>query len=448
VPTSSLHRVSVTASAALACLLLVAGGSLEAAELNVPAEYPTITEAIAAAEWGDVILVGPGIYKESIVFTDQSGDGVILKSTDGPDSTTIAYGEVASVNEAVLTFQRCTNSTQVIGFTIDGREAAKRGILANSESKPVLVDLVIQGASYGLASHRTSLPYLQSVTIRKSAIAGLFIQGGSADARDCTFTEGEKFGVYIRGTADPARLRDCRVTLNGQVGVQATDGEFDFLGGEVTDNGDTGFILQDVSPTISDATISRHGNIGIVMEASSAVVRNCTITDADFGTVISIEGEPKIFNCTFESNASYHVGVEGDANPLIGGSFDRANRFVGDPSYVVQSSSSQKVIATHNYWGKPCVPKDIFQVTGGRLIRKPWMSPDLELEFDDCDKSRKYHKKWKNGKLPTSPPEAIAAAKAEEEKQRRRAERRAATEAAMKAEAEAKAAAEAKGNGG
>jgi parallel beta-helix repeat protein len=436
--TSSYIRVAVLASV----LTVAAERPGEAAVINVPEGFETITEALEGAEWGDTILVGPGIYKESIVLTDQAGDGVILKSTNGPGETTIAYGEVASVNEAVVTFQRCTNSTQLIGFSIDGRGTAKRGILANSESKPVLTDLVVEGAHYGIASHRSSYPYVLDVTIRKSSIAGLFIQGGSADVKGCTFTAGEKFGVYIRGTADPVRLRDCRITDNGQVGVQATDGEFTVEGGVVSGNGDTGLILQDVSPLVSGVTIEGHANIGIVMEASSATIQNCTIRENGFGAVVSIEGEPKISSCTFENNPSYHVGIEGDANPTIGGTLLLANRFVGEASFSVQSSSSQRVVATQNYWDKPCAPKDIFQVTGGgRLIRKPWASPDLEREFDDCTAARKYHKKWREGKLPTSPPEAIAQAEAEAAKAaakaKRRAEREAARAAAEAAKAEA-----------
>ena len=85
------------------------------------------------------ILVGPGVYKESLVLTDQKGGGVVIRSTNGPAETTISYGEVVSQNEAVITLQRCSNSTQILGFTIDGRGVAKRGVLANSGSKVALI---------------------------------------------------------------------------------------------------------------------------------------------------------------------------------------------------------------------------------------------------------------------------------------------------------------------
>jgi hypothetical protein len=377
-----------------------------AATHSVPADFATITEAIEASEWGDTILVGPGVYQESLILTEQKGDGLILKSTNGPAETSISYGEVINANEAVITLQRCSNSTQVIGFTIDGRKLAKRGILANSGTQAVLVDLVIDGCEYGLASHRNSNPYVQGTTIQHSLTAGLFVQGGSADVRDCSFTAGDRFGVYIRGTGDPVRLRKCNVTGNGQVGVQATDGEFSMEGGVVSGNGDSGIILQDVSPLLTDLTIEGHANVGIVMDASSATIRSCTVRGNEFGAVISIEGTPEILKCSFEDNRAYHLGVEGDANPLIGGSTENANRFVGEPEYAVQSSSTATVIATHNYWNMPCVPSKLFKVSNGRLKRKPWMTPDLTQEMSDCDEARKYFKKWKKGKVGQAAGEA------------------------------------------
>ncbi|MGH2569663.1 MAG: right-handed parallel beta-helix repeat-containing protein [bacterium] len=367
---------------------MIAAPPLDAGEILVPDNFATIGEAIAASTAGDTILVGPGVYSESIVLAEGAGDGVVLRSTNGPLETTIAYAEVAAVNEAVVVFQRCSSATQLAGFTIDGRGAAKRGVLANSESRPALADLVIEGADHGIASHRGSCPVLQDVRVRKCAVAGLFVRDSSADAQGCSFAEGEKFGAYIRGTTEPVRLRACRFAGNALVGVQAIEGELVLAGGEVVDNGNTGLLLRAVSPEISDAVVARNANVGIVMESSSAVIRRCTVSENGFGVVVSIAGEPKILGCTFEGNRSYHVGVEGDANPTIGGSLENANRFLGGASLAVQSSSSREVVATHNYWGQPCVPEELLRVTGGRLLVEPWASPDLGRTFDDCDEAR------------------------------------------------------------
>jgi parallel beta-helix repeat protein len=318
----------------------------------------------------------------------------------GAAKTTIAYGETANVNEAVVTFQRCSNSTQLLGFTVDGRGTARRGILVNSNSNPALADLVILGAEYGVASHRGSVPYLIRCRISGSLTAGLFIQGGSADVRECEFVGGERVGVYVRGALDPIVLRNVTMSNNGQVGMQVSEADFVLDGARIADNGDSGLILQDATPEIHNITVENHANVGIVMEACWGVLSGCTVRNNEYGMVVSIEGEPEIFNCTFQNNVSYHIGVEGDANPVIGGSLEHANTFLGQPSYLIQSSSTSRVVATHNFWDQPCSPKESFQNTGsGRLIRKPWASGNLLRAFEECELSRKYHNKWVNGKL-------------------------------------------------
>jgi hypothetical protein len=304
------------------------------------------------------------------------------------------------VNEAVVTFQRCSNSTQLIGFTIDGRGVAKRGVLTNSQSKPVLHDLVIHNADYGIASHRDARPYVEDITIQKCTIAGLFIQGGSADVRNVRFVEGEKFGVYIRGALEPVRFRNIIVRNNGQVGIQAVEGEFEIFTAEIVENGDTGMILQDAHVTIENVLVSNHTNIGIVMDACTGRVMRSHIHDNNFGLVVAITGSPLIGQCTFENNTSYHLGVEGEATPIVGGSHENANRFLGEAEYVLQNSSSEIVDASYNFWDKPCAPQSIFQNSGGGKIRKkPWVSGNLLRVFDDCIESRKYNKKWINGRL-------------------------------------------------
>ncbi len=64
------------------------GGPPMAQVIHVPADYPTIQQAVEAAQSGDTILVAPGVYKESIVA---SYKGLCIKSEAGADETIIKY---------------------------------------------------------------------------------------------------------------------------------------------------------------------------------------------------------------------------------------------------------------------------------------------------------------------------------------------------------------------
>ena len=52
---------------ALVLLVLVSSEEGEAATINVPGDYPTISQAITAANPGDTINVGAGTYNEHLV---------------------------------------------------------------------------------------------------------------------------------------------------------------------------------------------------------------------------------------------------------------------------------------------------------------------------------------------------------------------------------------------
>ncbi len=74
----------------LCCSLLVAiaalNGTAVADTLHVPGDFPTIQEAIDAAMDGDEVDVHPGTYNETINLL---GKAITLRSSDGPDVTTI-----------------------------------------------------------------------------------------------------------------------------------------------------------------------------------------------------------------------------------------------------------------------------------------------------------------------------------------------------------------------
>jgi hypothetical protein len=387
---------------ALSLVLASAFGAAAQTTLNVPADFPTISEAVAAAEKGATILVAPGVYEENLTLTETTGSGLIIRSTGGRSQTTLVYDADAesNENEAVVFFQRCSNSTQLVGFTIDGRDAARRAVLCNAESRPVLVDLAVKGCEYGVAAHRGSRPYVRNVNVDGSRTAGLFVSGGSADVKDSRFNGANQFGIFIGQASEEVRLLNVNVVGNGEVGLQVQESPFVYTNGIVADNGPTGMIINESSPVLTNLKVSGHREIGIVLEISSAKVVHCDIRDNEYGVVSSIEGAPQILGCVFANNASYHVGIEGDASPTIGGSLENANLFLGNPDKRVSHSSSQDVVATYNYWDLPCAPKKFFDIKGGgKLRRRPWAAGNLLRGFSDCTESRVYNRQFLNGRM-------------------------------------------------
>src|SRR4051812_41190193 len=58
--------------------------------IRVPQDFPTIGTGIVAAQDGDTVLDGPGVYRENISFQSRA---VILVSEAGPEQTIIDGGK-------------------------------------------------------------------------------------------------------------------------------------------------------------------------------------------------------------------------------------------------------------------------------------------------------------------------------------------------------------------
>lgn len=135
----------------------------EKVRLYVPANYPSIQEAIDAAQNGDVIIVEAGTYVETIDF---QGKEIILRSADPEDPETIAATVIdGNGRGSTVTFQSGEGEQAVLqGFTITGgsgtlgeyiveRRGEKQeyrryyggGILIKDGSSPTISQNIIRG---------------------------------------------------------------------------------------------------------------------------------------------------------------------------------------------------------------------------------------------------------------------------------------------------------------
>ncbi len=126
-----------TALFCLGSIFLIANMAM-AITINVPADFPTIQDAINAANDCDIVQVDAGTYYENINF---NGKIITVESIDGPAVTIIDGGG----NNSVVKFNSGENySTQLIGFTItNGHNNYGGGIRVGNNSTPSLKNLII-----------------------------------------------------------------------------------------------------------------------------------------------------------------------------------------------------------------------------------------------------------------------------------------------------------------
>jgi len=112
---SKLFDPKVALVIALSCLL---AGAVPAAIIHVPADQPTIQQAIDVANTGDFILVSSGTYFENIDF---NGKAITVRGAGGAAATIIDGGNAGPV----VTFQTGERlQSRLTGFTIQHGNAS------------------------------------------------------------------------------------------------------------------------------------------------------------------------------------------------------------------------------------------------------------------------------------------------------------------------------------
>lgn len=253
---SYLAALSARLAPGLLLATLLAGPAAASNTLRVPADFPTIQAAIAAAVDGDVVLVSDGVYPETI---DLSGKAITVRSENGPAATTVDGG-----GQAVYVVRIASGEgpqTRLEGFTITG------GIGRTYFNQQTVI-----GEGGGIRVHAAS-PVLRDLVITGNSGAsggGLRISGGSqvqVEATTFVGNEGTSGGGLFASLSKPKLLgvvfSDNRA-LNGG-GLYAEGHELTIQGALFQRNTGTslggGMFLNSLHAKISGVVAERNGEL-------------------------------------------------------------------------------------------------------------------------------------------------------------------------------------------
>jgi hypothetical protein len=180
-----------------AVCFLLANGTAAAATIQVPADQPTIQDAINIAVNGDLVRVAAGTYTENLNF---SGKEIVVESDAGA-ATTIIDGNGA---DSVVRFSGGETRAAVLrGFTITNGSASEGGgilVLSASptiENNVVTANVACAGAGIGLGF---AAPLIRNNEITANLKGGC--SGGIGGG-----------GISVRG-ADQAEIYDNLIADN------------------------------------------------------------------------------------------------------------------------------------------------------------------------------------------------------------------------------------------
>ena len=321
----------LTPSASLMLLLSATCSGIAYADIiNVPGDYPSIQQAINAAEDGDEVVVADGTYTGPLNKNlDFGGRLVTVRSENGPGNCII---DCENDGRGFYFHSGETAAAVVQGLTIRNGFAFEDGggVYCRNNSSPTLTACTISDSrtSYayggGIACEYSS-PTLTDCTIAGN-MADYFGSGGgvsctnqsSPTLTNCTITGNvaDAFGGGLScGYLANPTLTNCRITGNTVV-------EYD--GGGV-------YCKNQSSPTLTNCVITDNtayydGGGVHCDEKSDPTLANCTITgnsanDDGGGVYCNDHSDPILANCTITGNsASDHGGgvhCREDSDPTL-----------------------------------------------------------------------------------------------------------------------------------
>jgi hypothetical protein len=215
--------------------------------VRVPDDFPTIAGALAGAKAGDRLVVGPGIWKESLLLpvrVDIQGAGA--------EQTVI---QCAAEAGSVLTIGEGGSGSTVFGVTFRHElfdPAAERFavVLVNAAKVAFRSCRFEQGSGHGLA----------------------VIAGASAEVRGCWFSGNAWDGVSVYGAGSDLQMHDSFAEGNFSHGVDIWDGASGRVeGSALRGNGANGLFVQTQGKVVLRGnSCSENREFGIVLGAAGA----------------------------------------------------------------------------------------------------------------------------------------------------------------------------------
>ena len=260
--------------------------SVSAATINVPADQPTIQDAVNVAVDGDEIVVAPGTYTGSgNNVVDLLGKEIVVRSSNGP-GLTIIDGQGARRGVAFSGGE--TSSTVLKGFTI------LNGLAPSTND---------EGGGIWCAAN--AAPVISQCTVTENVAwfgSGMMIRG-AASITDCEISHNNSpnnasvnsygGGIYCLGDAS---ISGCAIFDNGS-----------YWGGGVTFLGSNGLLE---GCTVSANNSTQGG--GVYVRDLSPIIDSCVITGNNSqiggGVYLFSDSSPSLLNCTISDNASSTTG--------------------------------------------------------------------------------------------------------------------------------------------
>ena len=266
---------------------------------QTPGDYTTINAALITANFGDKIIIKPGIYKESIKITkkisllgDGNRDDIVIESINS-DCITMETSQadisnltIRSSTEGNLNFFAGINiSRGKIGIeNCDISSNSQACIKVSGFGDPTIRNCKIHDSKEsGIFFSEHGSGTLDNCDIFNNSGTGITVYNWTAPyaaallLKECKIYKNKKYGMYFNNTHDGAIINFCNIFNNSCIGIEISDSSF---------------------PEITNCKIYRNGKDGLfIYKNSKGNMRSCDIfNNSCTGVTVSKNSSLDIFS--------------------------------------------------------------------------------------------------------------------------------------------------------
>lgn len=299
---------------------------------QVPEDHNSIQAAIDAADFGDIIVVGPGVWSESFTLVD----GVRVISSHGPAATVLE----GTGTDWIVNASWVSRRTRLQGFTLRPGSAGSRTGVSLQGGNPTVVDCVFEGAFGG-----TGL--LHSGAISSTWYSSPLVERCEFDGQGLANPNGAAWTFYVGAIT----FRNCLFT--GYVAPSV-------------------ITVSDGAVALANCTIVDNQASAITVSSGCTVIQNCILRNS---TPIEVEASGGACIISY-SNVRGHIGG--------GGNIDAVPRFAAPDTgdYRLLSGSpgidagNNRLIASQSFANLRSAPTPVADLSGeSRVVDDP-QTPD------------------------------------------------------------------------
>jgi hypothetical protein len=331
--------------------LVTAAPVLAAITIHVPADYPTIQEAIDAASDGDTIVVAAGLYTENVVI----------------DKSLTLQGAKAGVDA------RNRSGAETI---IEPDEGICIKVISAVDRVVVIDGLTVQNAQHGITvpepvmAANIIIKNVRALNLLKFAITMAFTERATVEY---CYVAGAQYGINV-GALDPFPPTVSTFRNNEIVNV-----EFGF----------TGYFKDSLIEGNSIRNYVKGGK-GIDGQFLNSTIKNNTVTGYVKGAALTFEDHyaralSENVNVTGNTFTGNNLGIYVfDTQTTLTGITVNFNNIAGNFWYGVWNQGGQTLDATKNWWGAANGPGGRGPGDGDdistKVLYSPWLGAELGTE--------------------------------------------------------------------